>query len=245
MDHGGVLMQGSADDVENCTGAPPLPTGFEAQSTLSGSKTLPECTKNRNWSEWVVEELKNFLHVLTPDGRFVYLSSGGEQLTGYPREEVMVKFIVDFITQMTVRWFFMIARPYPTKNAILMVFFLEHKIENERLRNCVEYLKREVAEMPRTSQEMVVAMIDEGRRTRGTVRRQYQVWWAAMPQEGKAVLCGALGCRLTNWLKSRQVLGVMSVALPVMHHHRILSQALGFRNGEKTLFEMYSISSGM
>ena len=78
-------------------GAGPLPTGFGAQSTLGGGSTLTEFTKRRNWSQRVVEELKDFLHILTPDGRLVYLSPSGKHLTGYPSEELVGKFIVDFI----------------------------------------------------------------------------------------------------------------------------------------------------
>jgi len=38
---------------------------------------------------------------------------------------------------------FMMARPYPTKNAALLDSFLEHKIENERLRRRIAELRRE------------------------------------------------------------------------------------------------------
>lgn len=44
------------------------------------------------------------------------------------------------------RGFFMMARPYPTKNAALLDSFLEHKIENERLMKRIEELKREEAD---------------------------------------------------------------------------------------------------
>ena len=44
------------------------------------------------------------------------------------------------------RGFFMMARPYPTKNAGLLDSFLEHKIENERLSRRIADLKREEAE---------------------------------------------------------------------------------------------------
>ncbi len=184
-------------------GAGPLPTGFGVQSSLSGGSTLTEFTKRRNWSQKVVEELKDLLHILTPDGRIVYLSPSGESLTGYPREELVGKFIVDFIhpddsgifvrefnesiasgnplrffyrfkkkdgtyaifeshghphltadaspfgmsnTAGSCSGFFMMARPYPTKNAALLDSFLEHKIENERLRKRIDDLKREEAE---------------------------------------------------------------------------------------------------
>src|ERR1700722_15781756 len=47
----------------------PLPTGFGAQSTLPVGSTLAEFTRRRNWSQRIVEELEDFLHILTPDGR--------------------------------------------------------------------------------------------------------------------------------------------------------------------------------
>ena len=184
-------------------GAGPLPTGFGAQSTLGGGSTLTEFTKRRNWSQRVVEELRDFLHILTPDGRIVYISPSGKSLTGYALDELVGKFIVDFIHpddsgifvrefnesiasgnplrffyrfrkkdgSYTIfeshghphltseaaafgpnnaagfcRGFFMMARPYPTKNAALLDSFLEHKIENERLTKRINDLKREEAE---------------------------------------------------------------------------------------------------
>lgn len=203
-DEGGGLISSPVDNPMTGAGAGPLPTGFGAQSTLTGGSTLTEFTKRRNWSQRVVEELKDFLHILTPDGRIVYLSPSGEQLTGYNRDELVGNFIVDFIhpddsgifvrefnesiasghplrffyrfrrkdDTYTIfeshghphltseaaqyggpvnasgfcRGFFMMARPYPTKNAALLDSFLEHKIENERLRKRIEDLKREEAE---------------------------------------------------------------------------------------------------
>ncbi|KAK9464741.1 hypothetical protein V1512DRAFT_267580 [Lipomyces arxii] len=41
----------------------------------------------------------------------------------------------------TVKCFFLIARPYRTKNSVLIDSFLEHKFENIRLRNMVEALR--------------------------------------------------------------------------------------------------------
>jgi PAS domain S-box-containing protein len=164
---------------------------------------LTEFTKRRNWSQRVVEELKDFLHILTPDGRIVYISPSAKQLTGYSQDELVGKFIVDFIHpddsgiyvrefnesiasgntlrffyrfrkqngEYTIfeshghphltsdapqfgpsnsagfcRGFFMMARPYPTKNAALLDSFLDHKIENKRLTKRIADLKREEAE---------------------------------------------------------------------------------------------------
>ena len=181
-------------------GAGPLPTGFGAQASGIGGSTLTEFTKRRNWSQRVLEELKDFLHILTPDGRILYVSPSGKQLTGYNQEELVGKFIPEFIhpddsvlfvrefnesiatgnplrffyrfrkadNSYTIfeshghphltseaaafgpnnaagfcRGFFMMARPYPTKNANLLDSFLEHKIENERLTKRIADLRKE------------------------------------------------------------------------------------------------------
>ena len=202
-EHADGAVQGASTDAPRTgIGAGPLPTGFGAQSNLGGS-TLTEFTKRRNWSQKVVEELKDFLHILTPDGRLIYLSPSGKHLTGYPTDELIGKFIVDFIhpddsgifvrefnesiasgnplrffyrfrkkdgtytifeshghPHLTseaaafgpnnsagfCRGFFMMARPYPTKNAALLDSFLEHKIENERLTKRINDLKKEEEE---------------------------------------------------------------------------------------------------
>ena len=184
-------------------GAGPLPTGFGTQTNLSGGSTLTDFTKRRNWSQRVLEELKDFLHILTPDGRVLYVSPSAKHLTGYNHDELVGKFIVDFIhaddsgifvrefnesiasgnplrffyrfrkadNSYTIfeshghphltsdaaafgpnnaagfcRGFFMMARPYPTKNASLLDSFLEHKIENERLTKRIADLRREEQE---------------------------------------------------------------------------------------------------
>ena len=184
-------------------GAGPLPTGFGTQATANGGSTLTEFTKRRNWSQRVLEELKDFLHILTPDGRILYISPSGKPLTGYDQTELVGKFIGDFIhpddnvifvrefnesiasgnplrffyrfrradgtyvifeshghPHLTseaaafgpnnaagfCRGFFMMARPYPTKNANLLDSFLEHKIENERLTKRIADLRKEEQE---------------------------------------------------------------------------------------------------
>lgn len=203
LEDGGIVGSDALDTVMRGAGAGPLPTGFGVHSNLPGGSTLTEFTKRRNWSQRVVEELKDFLHILTPDGRIIYLSPSGQGLTGYPAEELVGKFIIDFIhpddsgifmrefnesiasgnplrffyrfrkkdgtytifeshghPHLTseaatygpnnaagfCRGFFMMARPYPTKNAGLLNSFLEHKIENERLTKRINDLKREEAE---------------------------------------------------------------------------------------------------
>ena len=191
----------AAADTLTGAGAGPLPTGFGTQLTGSGGSTLTDFTKRRNWSQRVLEELKDFLHILTPDGRILYVSPSSKQLTSYDQQELLGKFIIDFIHKddsgifvrefnesiasgnplrffyrfrkcdgsYTIfeshghphltsdaqafgpnagfcRGFFMMARPYPTKNASLLDSFLEHKIENERLTKRIADLRREEQE---------------------------------------------------------------------------------------------------
>ena len=194
---------GTTNTTLKGAGAGPLPTGFGAQAPMNGGSTLTEFTKRRNWSQRVLDELKDFLHILTPDGRILYVSPSGKSLTGYEQNELVGKFIGDFIhlddnaifvrefnesiasgnplrffyrfrkadgtyvifeshghPHLTseaaafgpnnaagfCRGFFMMARPYPTKNANLLDSFLEHKIENERLTRRIADLRKEEQE---------------------------------------------------------------------------------------------------
>ncbi|KAF2751175.1 hypothetical protein M011DRAFT_463919 [Sporormia fimetaria CBS 119925] len=182
-------------------GAGPLPASFPGHNP-TGS-TLTEFTKRRNWSQRVFEEMRDFLHILTPDGRFLYVSPSCKELTGWEPVHLIGQFINNYIhpddsaifvqefkdavasgnpirffyrfkkaddtwaifeahghphlsntptapfaaqSQLICHGFFMISRPYPTKNAALLDSFLEHKIENERLMKRIAELKREEIE---------------------------------------------------------------------------------------------------
>jgi len=184
-------------------GAGPLPTGFGMPSAQIAGTTLTEFTKRRNWSQRVLEELRDFLHILTPDGRIIWASSSCRTLTGYEPHQLQGRIVTEFIhqddsalfvrefnesiatgnplrffyrfkkmdEQYTIfeahghphlsseslsfgtnsgagfcRGFFMMSRPYPTKNAALLDSFLDHKIENERLTKRIAELKREEKE---------------------------------------------------------------------------------------------------
>lgn len=191
-------------------GAGPLPTSY-GMPAPTNSSTLTEFTKRRNWSQRIIEELKDFLHILTPDGRILYASPSCRAITGYDPQALIGKFIAEYVhpddsgifmrefnesiasgnalrffyrfkkddgtyiifecdghphlspepanvpmsqdpnasmppVSGMCRGFFMMARPYPTKNAALLDSFLEHKIENERLMKRIEELKREEVE---------------------------------------------------------------------------------------------------
>ncbi|KAG8630156.1 hypothetical protein KVT40_001775 [Elsinoe batatas] len=207
------LMGQDDGNLASGVGAGPLPTGF-GMGPPASSSTLTDFTKRRNWSQRVIEELKDFLHILTPDGRILYVSPSCKSITGYEPGDLIGKFMGDFVhpddsgifmrefnesiasanalrffyrfkkddgtyvifecdghphissetptigfngmgmnqspsmapTTGFCRGFFMMARPYPTRNAALLDSFLEHKIENERLMKRIEELKKEEVE---------------------------------------------------------------------------------------------------
>jgi PAS domain S-box-containing protein len=87
----------TSDLDPNTVGGGPLPAGFGVPVTQSGTSTLTEFTKRRNWSQRVLEEIKDMLYILTPDGRIVYTSPSTKTLTGYDPSELNGKFISDFI----------------------------------------------------------------------------------------------------------------------------------------------------
>jgi PAS domain S-box-containing protein len=78
-------------------GAGPLPTGFGAPSMNPSGSTLTEFTKRRNWSQRVLEEIRDLLHILTPDGRILYMSPSCKVLTGWEPSLLIGRFINEFI----------------------------------------------------------------------------------------------------------------------------------------------------
>ncbi|KFY66135.1 hypothetical protein V496_02160 [Pseudogymnoascus sp. VKM F-4515 (FW-2607)] len=192
------------ENAISVTGGGASSTYFAMQSSQAGGTAGNQFTKNRSWMQQIVEELKDLIHILAPDGRVLHISDSVKQLTGYNPEDIIGKSIVDFIhpddSAMFVRefnnsvasgdalrvfyrfrkqtggeyavlechgrphltsgttsssqnnssgpcsGFFMMSRPYPTKDAALLDSFLEHKIENERLMRKIDALRREDAE---------------------------------------------------------------------------------------------------
>lgn len=78
------------------TSAPPT-SMMNEYGNLGGGSTLTEFTKRRNWSQRILEELQDFLHILSPTGKIVYASPSAKSLTGFDPEELMGKFITEFI----------------------------------------------------------------------------------------------------------------------------------------------------
>ncbi|KAH7080123.1 white collar-2 [Paraphoma chrysanthemicola] len=229
-------------------GAGPLPTGFGAPSMNPSGSTLTEFTKRRNWSQRVLEELRDLLHILTPDGRILYVSPSCKALTGWDPPHLMGRFINEFIhpddigifvkefnesiasgnplrffyrfrkiddswlifeshghphlssdpssyappNALNCRGFFLMARPYPTKNAALLDSFLEHKIENERLTKRIAELKREEQdendEWTKKTVEGTSITQSETQPTQSIAQSEAAASYAQMPPPAKPVI---------------------------------------------------------
>lgn len=180
-------------------GAGPLPTGFGVQNPSSTGSTLTEFTKRRNWSKLLLEEIRDLMMILSPDGRIQHVSKSvklltqheglalmGQLISEYVHDEDKGMFVREFNESIAsgiqmrffyrfrkeddtysifeayghphltsdafafgngglpyCRGYFLMSRPYPTKNAALLDSFLEHKIENERLSKRIAELKQE------------------------------------------------------------------------------------------------------
>jgi len=208
-------------------GAGPLPTSFGMGQTTGTSGTLTEFTKRRNWSKLVLEELRDLLCILSPDGRIRYISPSSRLLTGYEPLALLTKLVADYVHSEDktmflrefnesiasgnpmrffyrfkkedgsyaifeahghphyssdvspfgggdrhCRGFFMMSRPYPTKNTALLDSFLEHKIENERLTKRIAELKKEEQEEQEVQEQQwaknnAIASASETLRTEG------------------------------------------------------------------------------
>lgn len=64
-------------------GAGLLPTGFGTLTPPGSASAFTEFMNNRDGSQRVVERIKDFLYILTPDGRIVNCSANVKRLTGY------------------------------------------------------------------------------------------------------------------------------------------------------------------
>lgn len=67
------------------------------QATTKGSSTTSEFTKRKNWSQRIVEELQDVLHVLSPSGSFLFASPSVVDLTGYTPEELLGRSVTEFM----------------------------------------------------------------------------------------------------------------------------------------------------
>jgi len=82
-----------------------------------------------------------FYRLRKKDGSFVIVESVGHAHIAAPRFAPNPSNLSPFCQAV-----FLMSRPYPTKNASMLDSFLEHKMENERLKRRVAELRREEAE---------------------------------------------------------------------------------------------------
>jgi PAS domain-containing protein len=105
MGMGGV-ENGISLDPQLCSGdqfgamvaTAPMP-GMPSDYSSMGStgSILTEFTKRRNWSQRILEELQDFLHILTPQGKIVYASESCKALTGFAVDDLIGKFITEYL----------------------------------------------------------------------------------------------------------------------------------------------------
>lgn len=75
----------------------PMNVGPVDFSSAATNNILTEFTKKRNWPQRLLEEVPDFIHVLSSDGKILYAANSSKALTGYAPEELIGKLIVDFI----------------------------------------------------------------------------------------------------------------------------------------------------
>jgi PAS domain S-box-containing protein len=89
-DTGSQISPGTMNSAANNPAANPT-------ANTNANAQLTEFTKRRNWPARVVEELKDWLHILDSNGKIKHVSPSVERLTGYKPQEILNRFLVDFI----------------------------------------------------------------------------------------------------------------------------------------------------
>lgn len=102
-------LQPPPPSEDNVPGAGPPPnTAFGPQtgvSGTSGSNSVTDFTKRRNWPAKVVEELRDLQQILDAHGRITHVSASINALTGYTADEVVGLFLRDLLHQDDVGLF--------------------------------------------------------------------------------------------------------------------------------------------
>ncbi|CAJ0626598.1 12494_t:CDS:2 [Entrophospora sp. SA101] len=78
------------------SGSNSLASAINSTATTATSN-MTEFTKRKNWSQKIIEELKDFLHVISPTGKLMYCSPSSTELVGYSPEELVNHSITEFI----------------------------------------------------------------------------------------------------------------------------------------------------
>ncbi|GAA5920854.1 hypothetical protein JCM1841_002353 [Sporobolomyces salmonicolor] len=169
-----------------------------ASHSVKASSTTSLFTTRKNWSEHILQEMQDFMHVLSPTGHFIFATPCIRELAQYTSDELFGRSLFDYIHPDDVaafkrdfeaslrssdtltlyyrfrtkddryllfemtghpyyaeesgpnaqppvpKCFFAMARPYPSKNAAMLDSFLELKFENERLRQELLAMYKEI-----------------------------------------------------------------------------------------------------
>lgn len=101
LDETGAIEALDAKLGENSLASPAtaayLMNYHSSQNVGNSSSTLTEFTKRRNWATRIVDELCDLLQILNAQGRFTYLSPSSMSLLGYNPEDLVGRYIVDYI----------------------------------------------------------------------------------------------------------------------------------------------------
>lgn len=67
------------------------------RSLGSNTTSSNDFTKRKNWDQRIIEELTDFLHVLSPVGKILFASPSSVELVGYSPDELLGRSITDFL----------------------------------------------------------------------------------------------------------------------------------------------------
>lgn len=83
----------------------PVAPSSGRSANSKGSSTTSEFTKRKNWSQRIVEEMQDILHVLSPNGTILFVSPSIYELCGLTPEEMVGNSITEFMDQNDVKHF--------------------------------------------------------------------------------------------------------------------------------------------
>lgn len=73
------------------------PNSRTMATTTTTNSNSNDFTKRKNWDQRIIEELTDFLHVLSPVGKILFASPSSMELIGYTPDELLGRSITDFL----------------------------------------------------------------------------------------------------------------------------------------------------
>jgi PAS domain S-box-containing protein len=74
-----------------------LPEARESSKTTTRTSTLPDLTKQPDWSQRITDGIPAFLHLLDISGRILYASASCKKITGHEPASLQGRFITELI----------------------------------------------------------------------------------------------------------------------------------------------------